>query len=482
MKKLPISRDAWLIIIVFLVSRAIIYLLGIRMDFEALFRNWQYLDANTLKDHLLEGLWYDHTQPPVFNLFLGLVVKIAGAHARTAFVLILKAISLTNALLLLTILSRTLPTPAMPPGRPSRLPLAITLFYLLSPASMIFEHELFYTIFISFLLLLSCLSLISFRTGIRWTNTCGFLLPLLIVSMTRSLYHLAWLFVITAALIIFHRKKPAVKRLAAGSLLTLLLAGAWYFHNYKLFGAFSSSTWMGMNLARNVFHDATITDSSDIAAIEPFSRISAYRSFLTAADTTRYGSLPLADLHEEMKNDSFINEKHIGYIAVSRLYMVACRRQMSRHPTGYLKNVLQSGIIFFAPATRYSVMEPEVRKIKYYDLLYSFNLSHFAKGKQARRIALTLSAIPKFIIYLLVFTWWIRRILKTRRIDDLTLFIFAVIGYVFCVSSLFEHYENMRFRYEVEPLFLILAAATLYSAQHRLSARHHRSSLSHASS
>jgi hypothetical protein len=40
----------------------------------------------------------------------------------------------------------------------------------------------------------------------------------------------------------------------------------------------------------------------------------------------------------------------------------------------------------------------------------------------------------------------------------------------------------MRFRYEVEPLFLILAAATLYSVQHRLSARRHRSSLSHASS
>jgi hypothetical protein len=474
MKKLPISRDAWLIIIVFLVSRAIIYLFGIRMDFEALFRNWQYLDAKTLKDHLLEGIWYDHTQPPVFNLFLGLVVKIAGVHARTAFVLILKAISLANALLLLTILSRTLPTPAMPAGRPSRLPLAITLFYLLSPASIIFEHELFYTIFISFLLLLSCLSLTSFRRGIRWTNTCGFLLPLLTVSMTRSLYHLAWLFVITAALILFHRKKPAVKRLAAGSLLTLLLAGAWYFHNYKLFGAFSSSTWMGMNLARNVFHDATITDSSDIAAIEPFSRISAYRSFLTSADTTRYGSLPLADLHEEMKNDSFINEKHIGYIAVSNLYMAACRRQFSRHPAGYLKNVVQSGIIFFAPATRYSVMEPEVRKIKYYDLLYSFNLSHFAKGKQARRIALTLSAVPKFIIYLLIFTWWTRRILKTRRIDDLTLFLFAVIGYVFCVSSLFEHYENMRFRYEVEPLFLILAAATIDSVQHRLSARRHK--------
>jgi hypothetical protein len=34
------------------------------------------------------------------------------------------------------------------------------------------------------------------------------------------------------------------------------------------------------------------------------------------------------------------------------------------------------------------------------------------------------------------------------------------------VSSFFEHYENMRFRFETEPLFLILAAqvfSRLYS-------------------
>jgi hypothetical protein len=36
-----------------------------------------------------------------------------------------------------------------------------------------------------------------------------------------------------------------------------------------------------------------------------------------------------------------------------------------------------------------------------------------------------------------------------------------VIGFVFCVSSFFEHYENMRFRYEIEPLFLLLAMQAL---------------------
>ena len=77
---------------------------------------------------------------------------------------------------------------------------------------------------------------------------------------------------------------------------------------------------------------------------------------------------------------------------------------MRSHPLDYIKNVLQSVIIFFAPVTRYSHAEKQAAKIKWYDVIYFFNLSHFAKGKQQRRIALTLSAIPKMIIYCLVFS------------------------------------------------------------------------------
>ena len=43
------------------------------------------------------------------------------------------------------------------------------------------------------------------------------------------------------------------------------------------------------------------------------------------------------------------------------------------------------------------------KKIRYYDVVYSFNLSHFAKGKQQRRIALLLSALPKMLLYAFVF-------------------------------------------------------------------------------
>lgn len=444
-----IHPAVWSLFLIFLISRSIIPLFGVHFDYSALFKNWQYLDVSTLRNNVWAGVWYDHTQPPVFNLLLSLVLHLTGTRAPLAFSLLFKLISLINALLLYSLLRRTLSH--------RRLPLLFTLIYLLSPASILFENELFYTSFISLLLLTTCYFLTGLPKGIRAGNTIGFLLPLVLVALTRSMYHLLLLFILSALVIFYYRKDKGARLLITFSAAALLLVGSWYVKNYRLFHTFSTSSWMGMNLARNVFHDAVITDSSRIEAIEPFSNISVYDRFRVKQEELRYKGLNDVDLLQEYKNDSFWNEKHIGYLRVSGAYMAASKRQISAHPGAYCKNVLQSTIIFFAPATRYPPSEYQAAKLKYYDLVYSFNLSHFARGKQQRRLALTLSALPKLFLYLFVFCYMGRKAVRERKIPCLTLFITVIIGYIFCIGSLFEHYENMRFRYEAEPLFLLLA-------------------------
>ena len=253
------------------------------------------------------------------------------------------------------------------------------------------------------------------------------------------------------------RKNSAYRILLVCSVSSILITGSWYLKNFYIFHSFSTSSWLGMNIARNVFHDVEIIDSGSIATIEPFSKISAYRNFVPPDYEKSYEGLNDRDLLKELKNDSFINEKNVRFIPVSKAYLDASKSQIAQHPKAYVKNVLESAIIFFAPATRYPTTEFQANKIPYYDLLYSFNLTHFAKGKQERRIALTLSAFPKAVIYLLVFYLLVRNWIKKREIILINLFIALIIAYIFCISSLFEHYENMRFRFEVEPLFLILA-------------------------
>jgi hypothetical protein len=449
--KTDFRRNAGMLIIAFILSRLIIHFLGLRFQYDAIYDYWQYLDIRTLRNNLLAGVWYDHTQPPVFNLFLGAILKIAPASAPWIFAAIFKLIPLVNALLLLRLLQRI--------TAHRWLPVILSLLYLLSPGTMVFENELFYTSLITLLFLISISYLLNFTKGINWSSAIGFFLPLTIICLTRSMYHVVFFLLLIAVIIYFrHRKQVGLNKLVITAALSLLITGGWYMKNYFIFGQFSASSWLGMNMARNIFHDNEVKDPSRIESIPPFSPIADYKPFITGDLEKKYAGLNDIDLLLEMKNDSFRNEKHINFLEVSEQYKKAGIQHIKQQPLPFVKNVMQSAITFFAPATRYTLMEEQARKIKYYDAVYSFNLSQFASGKQQRRIALTLSALPQLLIF--VFTFWILLCnwCKRRQLSAVNLFIGIVLLYAFCVSSLVEHYENMRFRFELEPLFLILLA------------------------
>jgi hypothetical protein len=453
MKNITGAVQVFIIVAVFVVSRVIALSLGLHMNIWALSAYWQYLDLETLRSHLLDGVWYDHAQPPVFNLFLGSVLKIGGNNREFLFALILKLISLGNALLLFSIVRKL--------SQIHFLPFLVALVYILSPATLIFECELFYTTFISLLLLISVYYLILFSESGSWGNAFGFIFPMTLICLTRSVYHIVWLIMVVVILLIYFRNKAVLNKLILASLAGIVLAGSWYVKNKILFGKLTTSSWVGMNMARNVFHDNDVKDSSRIEAYAPFSKISVYRKFLDPQFENQFKGLNDRDLLEEMKNDSFINETEVSYIPVSDLYQKASTDYIKNHPGAYAKNVFQSSILYFTPATVYSLAVEQAARIKTYDLLYSFNLTHYAKDKYQRRILLTISAIPKLIFYFFIFFILIRYSIQTRSITAWNLFIMISIGWVFCISSFFEHYENMRFRFETEPLFLILAAQVI---------------------
>jgi hypothetical protein len=457
--------DIIFLTLAFVLSRLLLPLFNIHFRFNGLFLYWQYLDTDTLHHHLLKGLWYDHAQPPLFNLLLGIVLKCFGSWAPIAFSGLLKLISFINSLLLYNLLIYSLP-------RPSRIPLFITLVYVLSPALMLFENELFYTTFISMLLLVSAWFILRLQEDARQTaspgnsasvpkHVAGICIPLTLLCLTRSMYHLVWLIALGALLLLSLRKTPAFRLLLAGITLSAVFVSGWYIKNLLIFNQFSTSSWIGMNLARTVFHDVPIKDSSRIESLEPFSDLHYYHSFIADSEVNRYAGVDDRDLMTPKKNDSSSNLNAVAYIQLSRQYMAASKAYVKAHPIHYMANVAQSSLLFFAPATRYPFSEPEALKIKYYDLAYSFNLSYFAKGKEQRRLAVLFSAIPKLLVYLTVAFLLLRMALQQKHLPPLSLFAMSTIAFVFLVSSLVEHYENMRFRYEVEPLFLLLLGQAL---------------------
>jgi 4-amino-4-deoxy-L-arabinose transferase-like glycosyltransferase len=296
----------------------------------------------------------------------------------------------------------------------------------------------------------------------KWTTVAGITLPLVMLCLTRSMYHLVWLLGLAIIFLVPLRRTPAFRPLLTGFLLATVIVGSWYVKNYLIFHQFSTSTWIGMNMARTVFHDAPVKDSTRIEAYEPFSGLETYRPFISDSAIKKYAGLDDRDLLAPKKSDSSsFNLNAVAYIQVSRQYMTASENFIKTHPGRYLANVAQSALLFFAPATRYPFSEIEAPKIKYYDLLYSFNLTHFATSKGSKRVLVALSALPKLLLYLAVLYIFLRNALKEKNISLLSLFALAAIGYVFTLSSLLEHYENMRFRYEVEPLFLLLLGQTI---------------------
>src|SRR4051794_34733179 len=76
------SKDPWQkaaplgVALLFLLSRGFAYARGVRFDVTPLTQSWQFLDPLALKDNLAQSLFYLHAQPPPFNLFLGLGLKL----------------------------------------------------------------------------------------------------------------------------------------------------------------------------------------------------------------------------------------------------------------------------------------------------------------------------------------------------------------------------------------------------------------------
>ncbi len=137
-----------ILIFSFIISRVIFYLIGIRFDNSTLTWFYQFLDIQDLKTDLLRSIFYLHIQPPLFNLFLGLVLNLTPGKELFVFQFIYSLMGLAMVILLFKLLSEF--------NVPAIRALIISLFFMISPPVVLFENWLFYEYPVALLLLLSC--------------------------------------------------------------------------------------------------------------------------------------------------------------------------------------------------------------------------------------------------------------------------------------------------------------------------------------
>ncbi|MFQ5791688.1 MAG: hypothetical protein ACE5JI_14545, partial [Acidobacteriota bacterium] len=229
------------VVLAFLGSELLARWLGVRFADNTLGLLYQYLDPVILSTDLTRGLYYLHAQPPLFNLYLGVVLKLFPQASTAAFAVSFGAAGLGLLLGLAWLLERL--------GVSRWISGVLCALLACSPGFVAYRHWLFYTLPVAFLLVGMAVFLLLYIDSGRPRWSRAFCAAAAALMLTRAVYHPLWLVAVLAAVVplLDGRRRKA---LSMAAIAPLLLVTGLYLKNYLLVGHFSGSSWLGMNLAK----------------------------------------------------------------------------------------------------------------------------------------------------------------------------------------------------------------------------------------
>ncbi len=454
------------VITVFALTRVLAYLVGVRFDASPLGDFWQYLDPPLLRTQLLESLYYLHSQPPVYNLFLGLILKLFPGQEAVAFQVVYLGLGLTLTVAVFRIMIRL--------GAAVWAAVLTTLVVACSPASILYENLLFYTYPLAVGLVLTALFLHRYLENRRSLDLVGFVACLALLVLTRSMFHLAWLALAACVLALI---RPAdLRRIAIVGSLAFLLAGGPYIKNTWEFGSFTSSSWGGMSLARLTTWRLDKDERYRLVADLRLDPVSLYNPFRNLATYRQGAGFPLAGptgieaLDQMLKTGGSPNYNNRSYVDISRRYLSDDLYVIRNYPTVYLGALAEAGYTYFLPTSAHWFVRQNRAHLVWWDRVYNHALygepvywSDLANPPERWNIGI-FSLVGYLVVAALVLVrlWHARRHLDQLSASEATLmFAGLTLIYVSLVGNAFELGENNRFRYIVEPLFWIYIVASL---------------------
>ena len=120
-----------ILIFFFIISRIMFYtFLGLNFITKPLFHR-QAIDVPLLQNKLLESIFYLHSQPPLYNLFLGVVLKIFPENYGITFRIIYFILGLILTISLYALLKRFKVN--------QKLSVVLVIFFIVSPSIILFE-------------------------------------------------------------------------------------------------------------------------------------------------------------------------------------------------------------------------------------------------------------------------------------------------------------------------------------------------------
>jgi hypothetical protein len=479
------TLDALIVVAAFVVSRVVFYLAGIRYMLQYAF--WQLLDQNQLRHHSAQALIHLQDQPPLFNAFTALVLRWPSSLQH--YVAGLFALGLG----LLLVLSAFFATRALTPGRAWAY--LVAAFVILGPAYVLYENWYFYTYATTAFLCFTVLALVKvFQRRSRWW-ALGYVAALGLVVLSNSTFQWPWMILGLVPLGV--ALKWNWTALAKVALVPLVVVAGWYGKNAVMFGAYSTSSWMGLNLANPTFHYRShalnaklVTQGySKVILLSPFSPLGDFvPRFVAPHPPTGVAVLDAPEMAQQGLDGKVVvspNFNNLDYLPYSNLYLTNDLRFIAGHTSEYASSVLRGTEIFLAPADQYPFLEPDRTKIAGYSNLYNkVVMLQFSQPAGGNLITNLFYGLPQpftqlsltELVLLLATMLGVPVGIALRRRSTPKVWISAYISmtaiYVFLVTNLVELGENNRFQMDLGPLPLIATFGLVSAAWNWRHGRH----------
>lgn len=469
------------LIALYLISRIGFYMAGVRFDLSPLASSWQILDPALLRHHLFESLAHMPGQPPLYNLWLGTVLKLSdalgGDEQLTAvlFRLSLSCLSLTSCLLLYG-LCRAL---SIHRG----LAFAVTAVFMCSPALALYESLPYYSVPVLCLLMAIAWSFHACLTAFTPLKASLFCLLMAVLIATRSMFQIEWMAVLLAYaawVLPGHRRT-----LLLAAVLPLVFVLALYAKNVVLVGQFSTSDWMGMSLAKLTTLQLTPEERQRLVAAGRMSPMAlddkafdipeAYEAHLGGAPHTGH-----AVLDDKRKSTGRVNFNYLHYGTIADMAAADARVAIQTHPTVYLRSMGRAWLMFFRPASDYPFLKHNRDALGLWSRGYAYLVAGQPVYPDQPAFALRPATVGIFIMLGYVIAaafgvYLIGRALRRRRLspaDATLIFLWLNIMYVGVVGNALEIDENQRFRFAINPMIsLLLVVAVQRLHRHWRAAR-----------
>jgi 4-amino-4-deoxy-L-arabinose transferase-like glycosyltransferase len=395
----------------------------------------QFIDPPLLQHDLLASLYYS-SFPPLYDLIVGVMLKLFGA-SPAAFAILHLLVGWAIGLVLYALMADLRIGP--------RLAAAATLLFMILPPVILYENWLFYTYFETLFFLLAVWSFHRFIVQPRaaWGLTLFASAAALALLNARMMFYV---FVIALLLWWAWRRAPRDLRrarlvaLCATPFLLVLLVMA---KNVVLFGAFTVDPHFGFHMG-NGFVYAAWRDPDIHALCEqdypllliPPAKLppDAKIGFDLPAPT----GIPLLD--QPFRSTGFPNYNSRYYLVASQFYSAELTNFIVHHPLYYARFVRRAFANYWEPANQYAFFTQQNRaRLGLYDYLYG----------AAYPLLLALNAVGAlYVIYVGG---------KRRWADAETATLaFALAAIAYTMLAIFVTLgENDRYKFTVEPLLWV---------------------------